>query len=133
MIDSRELRIGNLIYEESAVLAGNNMLQKVKSISEDTIGVESDLLGVKLTRPQYCSPIPLTPEILKKAGWIVVDQGSGEYWWNERAIWFHIIKNKEVGNLFANFNGNAVYIKYVHQLQNLYFALTQTEITINMK
>lgn len=135
MIDSRELRIGNLIYEESAVLHGSNMIQKVKSIAEDLIGVESDLLGIKMTRPQYCKPIPLSPEVLLACG-LTTDEYKVEYGIGlpigEGADLFiedegHPSMSCGIKSFPKNFNYFKD-IKYLHQLQNLFYSLTGTEL-----
>ena len=40
--------------------------------------------------------------------------------------------SKDIGGYFIWVGGFKVYIKYLHQLQNLYFALTSKELTINL-
>ena len=66
-------------------------------------------------------PIPLTEKWLKEFGFKSVFSGAG------------YIKNRtEIG---YNYNGfyiiaSGLKIEYIHQLQNLYFALTNTELEI---
>ena len=75
------------------------------------------------------SPIPLTPEILEKAGFRQAIT-------NDR-IWLLRIGDT---NLMLHIDGHAwsysgpilIKIKYVHQLQNLYFALTGEELKIEL-
>jgi hypothetical protein len=79
-------------------------------------------------------PIPLTPEILEKCGFqkdsidfiLPLKHGSlqsplsGEY----------VVFGLEVNDLF--YDAHESDIKYLHQLQNLYFALTCEELQINL-
>jgi hypothetical protein len=75
-----------------------------------------------------CTPIPLTEEWLKKF-WF--EEGYENLYWTKDEALFQI-ENGELGynHVWDNaFTGASV--KYVHQLQNLYFALTGTELTVN--
>ena len=85
-----------------------------------------DALGNIRWKLECYEPIPLTPEILVKAGFV-----------NGKLNKFYVFGN---GNLTvegyeADYNG--LYIGnikniYVHQLQNLYFALTGDELNIEL-
>lgn len=83
-------------------------------------------------------PIPLTPEILEKNGWVkeVMSRGVKNSHWVytkpdiEEYGYFPIYIEKGIGDEFDvyPFTGNNVcnqiaYIKYVHQLQHLLFSL----------
>lgn len=83
-------------------------------------------------------PIPLTPEILEKNGWVkeVMSRGVKNSHWVytkpdiEEYGYFPIYIEKGIGDEFDvyPFTGNNVcnqiaYIKYVHQLQHLLFGL----------
>ena len=65
--------------------------------------------------------IPLTPELLEKC----VLLKNGEF----PDIEYFSVMN---GSLFFEGNYTAVDIKYLHQLQNIYFALTGNELTITL-
>jgi len=80
-------------------------------------------------------PIPLTPEILEKCGWM----------WNEECNSFEKYPNGDARmNLQRKFNGGYTMFNYViqaliceniwhlHELQNLYFALTGEELEIDL-
>jgi hypothetical protein len=77
-------------------------------------------------------PIPLTPEILEKCGF---DKGMGidhKFQGLRLRLW----KNNDW--ILLNTNGCDLYprmptIKYLHQLQNLYFALTGKELQVNIQ
>lgn len=125
MIKAGELRIGNSVF-----IAGH--YENVFSVLD--IGSElSTFNGVPVFKATYdeMNPIPLTPEWLERCGWQVVDQGSGPYYWLEKQCWLHIHVSED-GNIFANFNNNAVYLKSLHSLQNLYHALTGEELIITL-
>ena len=65
-------------------------------------------------------PIPLTEELLLKSGFKKIGNRYGNG--HKRKV----ILNKQFYHSIAG------YIKYVHQLQNLYFALTQTELEYDL-
>jgi hypothetical protein len=77
-------------------------------------------------------PIPLTEEWLLKLGFKRIKKGIG---WDKlsdgKLILVEVPTNK--GNIVAfNYDADKYnYLKYVHQLQNLYFALTGVELQLN--
>lgn len=119
MIKANELRIGNLIMspdtKHPVVVEINHLLY---------------IAGDEKYYGEY-EPVPLTPEILEAAGFKIEDKlnvgaqtyfkdGMGEY-------------------LTYHYDGFCVYesskqpvIKSLHQLQNLYFALTGQELEIKL-
>ena len=110
---ANELRIGNLITRKNKVL-------KVWIIHPDKILVSGYSWG-KYFKCEYLEPIPLTEEWLFKFGFYKVGENS----YNHNNFWFcELSKNNE---LRFDDLGN-VYVKYVHSLQNLYFALTGEEL-----
>jgi hypothetical protein len=120
-----ELRLGNYIYHNGEVVPVVQIERRYKTMYRlNDLDVDERIIE------DHFQPIPLTPEWLERCGWQLVDQGRGPYYWLEKQCWFHI-HLPEDGTLYANFNNNAVHIKYLHQLQNLYFALTGEELTIN--
>ena len=110
---ANELRIGNWIKEP---IESGGKIGQVKRIETDKDGYSHYL--------DHCSPIPLTEEWLLKFGFI-------------KHITTDVHPTFAKGNI--NVNDNIVYvsgygfinhIKHVHQLQNLYFALTGEELTV---
>lgn len=76
-------------------------------------------------------PVPLTPEILEKCGAVKVE-GEWQFKVAICALWisfrFHASHcYSEIGGIYLGGQ-----IKYVHQLQNLYFALTGTELEVKL-
>lgn len=94
--------------------------------------------GIYGTFPEP-NPIPLTPEILVNSGFIKIQEGSMSHPEVYRKTYIKCI----VTNVFdihmrggdENYwvEGNAtVELKYIHQLQNLFFSLSGKELEINL-
>jgi hypothetical protein len=126
---AKELRIGNLIDK-------NNEICEVSSIhSDSTIRIfnndKTDTFGCFALR--IFNPIPLTEEWLVKFGFkkngdwaeikIPTRAKIGFFNWNSAEC--DLVQD---GKYYAFKNGH---IKYVHQLQNLYFALTGEELVVS--
>jgi hypothetical protein len=109
---SNELRIGNYLQDFGGNVAQVIHLTKDKTILE--------------------SPIPLTEEWLLKFGFIQKKTKGRGFYLND--ILLRLENDKYETILIADdpFCGHLVEqeIKYVHQLQNLYFALTGNELEI---
>lgn len=106
-MESREVRIGNLFDNN-----GN-----VNTVTPGVIEAlfESD-------KRSWIQPIPLTEEWLLKFGFEIYefDHKENQYRFKERLL---VIRK----GVFCDYGTN-VELKYVHQLQNLYFALTGEEL-----
>ena len=112
---ANELRIGNWVYHKGA--------------NFEPIQIDK---GEQIDGCEFAEPIPLTPEILEKCcikdvwiknSWKVVEDISG----GESFGWSMKVRN-------ANYDKEIefAYFKYLHQLQNLYFALTGFELIYNI-
>jgi hypothetical protein len=118
-LHARDLRIGNLIRWKST-----NDIEAVVDIKSS--GKYQTINNIQITDAE---PIPLNEEWLLKMGFVkhIKLYGYIGYVYNG-----YFIRNfQEIIIL-----GSSVIlakIKYVHQLQNLYFALTGEELTINEK
>ena len=125
MIQPQELRIGNLLDVDGNII-------KVGRIDENLISwnVAKDTAKFKIWNPflpisdKRISPIPLTEEILLKFGYIgnepVFSEKSTIFTLGIHKIWkpFNIFLDE-----YYRFE-----IKYVHQLQNLFFSLCGEEL-----
>lgn len=114
-----ELRIGNLVTDKDGeVLEVFNILQ-----SYVRVYIDNELEDLQLSYSDL-KPIPLTEDLLLKFGFVK----NSTSWTN----WRRPNHTKEVRIGFVNklnyYNG--LEIKYVHQLQNLYFALTGEELKV---
>lgn len=139
MIHSKDLRIGNLVwcpFEDAPM----------RVEASDLIAmVQCEVAGKEI---EFLKSIPLTDEWLIKSGFepngvyrsmrlpisnlphygtrsFIVVAHDGE-------TWIELIdRNKH--NQFTELQSRSFMYRSVHQLQNLYFALTGTELTINEK
>ena len=129
MIQANELRIGNKL------LAPDGSIVTVENILEDSINQRIDGDGVigSYKLDEY-NGIPLTPEILEKCGfeWDIFWQGFAD----KRGRYYLQEANDNGYNMF---NGKwkqqinwMKALEYLHQLQNLYFALTGEELTVKL-
>ena len=128
MNNANELRIGNYLSTKEAI-----GITTVFHIDTDDDGWRINYLSGK-----FYDPVSLTPEILEKAGFVGVKPHDKDiYHYNGLTV----VLTAKKGNLTmwyiegqepAELNRNT---DYLHQLQNLYFALTGGElpITLNQK
>ena len=120
-----ELRVDNFILYKSPF--GNN---------EEKIGQMKPGDFSSFDERSYF-PIPLTPEWLERCGLSISDKPEADVY----KVYSNLlidIAYKEDGYYLYSLCADPYYdqsigkpIKYVHQLQNLYYALTGTELTIN--
>ncbi len=108
-MESKDLRIGNLVKGNSRGATHVLDIKILKHIDE--------------TKSGY-SPIPLTEKWLEKFGFI----NSGFRTYRLEILDIDYIATTDVF-LFC-INDGSISIKYVHQLQNLYFALVGEELKI---
>lgn len=154
MVKANELRIGNWLHEKwekETVLGGEvyalseDAYVKVESISYDHLlkDMLPDSYSVNNSDLSFFQPIPLSPDILISAGLVESktmrgyiksynrkDEEDGE----GKIVISHSIDFNcymvSVGRNESIVNLNQIF--YLHQLQNLYFALTGKELTINL-
>lgn len=130
---ANELRIGNLVRRRKKVL-------KVGIIQHDKILV-SGYSWCKYFKCEDLYPIQITEEWLLKLGFeCIADAGDQKrfalknrkpnYYYGVELDHEEICLNKQ--SLFGceTIIHNEIFFQYVHQLQNLYFALTGEELTI---
>lgn len=126
MMDIKELRIGNLV----SISDYNNL---------EVLGISSNNVGLKLDSTKFISvqcdelqPIPITVEWLLKLGF-EYHTFDKNYVITTQKDWHNSIKEID-GDWFYNNNfsdANCYFVrevKYVHQLQNLYYALNEEEL-----
>ena len=108
-MEAKELRCGNL-YNHNG---------EIREVTPSTIEEVWD------APRSWCKPIPLTEEWLERFGAIVFDFDNGQpnqYRIGER---LYVIREGKIADY-----GCSVILNYVHKLQNLYFALTGTELEL---
>ena len=113
-----ELRVGNLIFHDV-------MVKEVVAISKDDIVVQG-FSGVTFA----FKPVPITKERLLSFGLIDREIKLNTI---DRTLNLSAIVGGKYYFYLEDIDGNTFcldYIEYVHQLQNLYFILTGTELEI---
>lgn len=123
IITSSELRLGNLLY---------NIHGEIHEVRENTFQLFR--YPTMNGDPSGLRGIPLTPEILEKAGF---EEYDGNEWYRfYRKSEVQILIHREVDSVFAMFNQvkieSSINNLRLHQLQNLYFALTGEELQIDL-
>lgn len=131
MIKAEELRIGNIIENGFRKMNGfpdyHDKVTALNAFGEVNVfscPIDRDYAGTKNMMP---NEIPLTEEWLVKFGFENVDtnENGGDNYWYLSDMDFILDRS------FQSLNMNTgIDLKYVHQLQNLCFALTGQELTI---
>jgi hypothetical protein len=125
-VKKEELRIGNWVKWYSVFIQVESILNN--SINYEYYANDDEVCETPI---QQIEAIPLTPEILEKAGFVEGDayRDATGYW---KGIYF-VCNNwflKATGKGHFNIlNGD---LRYVHQLQNLYFCLCGEELDIKL-
>ena len=113
-LTAQQLRIGNFVEYEGEIY-------EIDTISKLFPTLNTVAFGIGVVGWDNLNPIPLNEEWLLKFGFIK------EYKWYYK----NGLRLTLIGDLY--FRGNfpiKADIKYVHSLQNLYFALTNEELAI---
>lgn len=124
MIDSKELMIGSWVHVQRLA---DRVYQRVTSIYSG---------HVNEYHQDFITPIPLTEEILAKCGFRRCTL--------DRAVFHELRINKTTKLLFslgvmslgvegvAQYHWHHMNTQHLHQLQNLFYCLTQTELKIDL-
>lgn len=131
----RELRVGNSIHWQGmefkvSIVEDNDITPMVHCYFNPKYP-EYHLEGVPL---KEFDPIPLTEEWLKKFGFWEKYKSSSNRWYKRAeslnaGCELHDCEDENTGKLKGVFlHDFSIEIMYVHQLQNLYFALTEEEL-----
>jgi hypothetical protein len=123
-MNANELRIGNLIQK-------NDEICEVSSIhSDSTIRIfnndKTDTFGCFVLR--IFNPIPLTEEWLFKFGFEKDEEN--EYWFWKNCVSVSVLGYIELLSFNRQSFKTNIQLKYIHQLQNFYFALTGKELVV---
>lgn len=110
-MESKDLRIGNWV----------EIIQPNKEVYTT---IQPSCFSVEIKK--FYKPIPITEEWLLKFGF---KYNNPTYEWYDKSAVFFIQVNYLGFDLIAKFHNQVIReIKYVHELQNLYFALTGKEL-----
>jgi len=119
-----ELRIGNY------VLFGSTNC-KVIEIQEDCFYAENSSQEILKNTWAKLKPIPLTEDWLLNFGFVKSDNQYNRF--EKGAIGVVLLENNHCVDIYDSYNEfhtSLVLINYIHQLQNLYFSLTNEELTL---
>lgn len=133
MIDARELRIGNVVWEDYGGY------YQVCAIGHQTTSVKKSWSNLSCPfKNEDLSYVQLTEDILLKAGFekhykheeepFTIDLTARMYLWASRGDFSEVDLCQDGKHISFKHS----HIKYLHQLQNLYFALTGTELNIQL-
>jgi len=129
MIAATSLRIGNWVFFDK------------DSLPEQVTVKTFCILDRYPERIDWVKPIPLSADILERAGFVKNDQNV---WMNNKSDWQGYPEGDSNviiemgGKFYYGIVTNSAYstcdieIPFVHTLQNLYFALHKEELTINL-
>lgn len=119
-MEAKHLRIGNLIMDSPV---NGDEIKKVKSLSSNLVFCDD---GSHIYNDEMRG-IPLTEEWLVKLGF---EKKSGSEFEKGRFIYRSQQRDLIIGGFEYDYNGIIYHPEYVHQLQNLYFALTGEELSL---
>jgi len=121
MIDAKDFRIGNCFFylKEQCIVTGIKYEPVIKKYRVYLKSLETGLEIGKMQ--QWIEPIPLTPDVLKKCGF-KVDLFSANLYHAPDDYWQVYID--DTGGVFRMPGTSLAKIKYLHQLQNLYFFIS---------
>lgn len=135
MINANELRIGNWVK-------GGDILLRIKSINHNIVS-HTEYGDECIFYLSEIYPIPLTEEILLKCG-AIYDSSNGTYWFNISPL-FYIELIPQYDNKYdiivvyidtttqtEDRTRFVIEVNSLHDLQNLWFALTEKELEINI-
>lgn len=134
-MDARELRIGNLVFDEDGDIG------VVYLIAEIFVGQRFKNGNQFSQDYEFLKPIPLTEEWLIKFGF-TKEEDDGDMKYYSRVLnddWLIIFDHEQIRFDFRKRSGSHIvfyddkHFQFIHQLQNLYYALTGTELTTTTK
>lgn len=123
MIPAKDLRLGNWFRHNNCMCK-----EEMQLIPDD---FKKELVGDSF--PQF-DPIPITPIILQKSGFHQC-MGKIETWWLDDIViqldssfWWRV----DIDKYDEDLECKARKVSYLHELQNIFFAVTGQELTVNL-
>lgn len=137
-LKKNELRIGNLLHYPNYDNDGKDRVFRVRDIytDDDKVGLTNGIIMLPSSRLKYLKPIPISGEMLIKLGFIKGKCKFGDNYVlirNDYEIYFVIeqwvdTNSKWINHWHIKYTVKPFNIKYIHQLQNLFFAMTGEEL-----
>lgn len=126
-LTAEELRIGNLVYNSHGGIhaIGCNCFHRFRYPSMDG-------------NPSGFKPIPLTEEILLKCGFEKDDTGLDMFdqdyheWCQKEFPIIGVLCQNETKEYLFDENTDTLRIRYLHQLQNLFYSLVGEELEVSL-
>jgi hypothetical protein len=144
LIEPKDLRIGNALYYNNKPVSVTFLSLDIDDEYNELIGFvewgknSNETMDWNRSLLPDLKPIPLTPEILEKCGFVpfVDSENIFELETDNNLCYLRKEDNgfrpAEPVDGDAEFITIGIKIQYLHQLQNLYFALTGEELQINL-
>jgi hypothetical protein len=132
MIKANELRLGNRLNLDDLDIDTGKWHERIIEVTYRDI--HNLLHGHNMVKEAY-NPIPLTEEILLKCGFDYDEEEKDYCITNNLGHKYGVhISNKNCALILYSITDwqIASNFKYLHQLQNLYFALTGEELEVNL-
>jgi hypothetical protein len=132
-LSARELRIGNWVNTSERAGVHYQICRQgiIRTINNATANItpEKCISPIVTVNFKNIDPIPLTEEWLLKFGFEIKEVGYGCHAnYPDFHLWLDI--DCDYWAFIIEENGKCIELKYVHQLQNLYFALYGNELEI---
>ena len=126
MINANELRLGNIVSYKGVI-------GKVSWIQQECITIEyprkDDLSNGSFVSPELLDGVEINEDIAVKCGFSRQVSGIGWDKFTNGYVELSLAPLKNGGYVFVYYiGGEYLYIRYIHQLQNLFFALSQKEL-----
>ena len=124
-----ELKIGNWVYNSTT----RNNMQVYPMMIPQLYNIEKERGSLK---DSNINPITLSEEILLKCGFEKDDTGVDMFdqdyheWCQKEFPIIGVLCQNETKEYLFDENTDTLRIRYLHQLQNLYFSLTQKELEV---
>ena len=122
-MNANELRIGSLVFSKET-----KEVEIITGVSDIHISFSSITSGYPTI--EEIEPILLTEKWLLKFGFKKTTDGFLKIKTRKRGVCLEINLKTKRFILFNSFFTELLFLEHVHQLQNLYFALTGQELTI---
>lgn len=128
-MEANELRIGNFIKDRSGKILQIDWMEQDKVCQR--MKIEGSEVHPLTEYFEYLRPIPLIEQWLKDFGFEKIEKYIYRIKCNKYSVYLYVYGLLTVGIGQGESRINFTEIKYVHQLQNLCFALTNTELIKN--
>lgn len=128
-MEARKLRIGNYVYVDWVDSSRKLEINYGVHYGTETMVMDVTPTGYGIAL-SFVEPIPLTEDWLLKFGF---KKSKHWYTFEDIAISTDMTRlTQKVNGMYVEFYNQFKCPEYVHQLQNLYFALTGEELTISV-